>query len=201
MIVSIIRLRRTQVPDELVAALVDGGIEAIEVTLPTPGALDLVARYAGQPRARIGVGTVRDRAGALAARDAGAGFFVTPTIDPEVLQVAADAGIPVYCGAATPTEIETAYRHPAVQAVKVFPAGQLGGPGYIKAIMDPLDDIPLLPTGGVGLDNVADYAALGCAGVGVGGSLVSEADVAAADWNAIRDRAAQFVTAWRGANR
>lgn len=196
MIVSIIRLRQTKPPVELIEALVAGGVTHIEVTFPTPGGLDLVRHFASQDDITLGVGTVRDRASALAARDAGAAFFVTPTIDQAVLDVAAEAGVPVYCGASTPTEIETAYRQPAVRAVKVFPAGSLGGPGYIKAIQDPLDDIPLLPTGGVDLAATTQYAALGCVGVGVGSALVREQDVAQRNWAAIQNRAAEFVAAW-----
>lgn len=196
MIVAIIRLHSIPPPDELIEALKRGGITHAEVTLPTPGAVDLIGRWSNDQSIAVGAGTVRDRSGAENARDAGAKFFVTPTIDPEVLEVAYRAGIPAYPGALTPTEIETAYRHPAVRGVKVFPVGPVGGPAYIKAVKDPMPDIPLVPTGGVGVDETEAYARLGCAGVGVGSSLVSEAAVAAGRWDEITARARAFVDAW-----
>lgn len=196
MIVAIIRLHRMAPPDELIEALKAGGITHAEVTLPTPGALDLIERWSSDRTIAVGVGTVRERTGAQNARDAGAKFFVTPTIDPDVLEVAYEADIPAYPGALTPTEIETAYRHPAVRAVKVFPVAPVGGPAYVKAIKDPMPDIPLVPTGGVGVHETEAYSRLSCAGVGVGSSLVSEAAVAAGRWDEITARARAFVDAW-----
>lgn len=195
MIIAIIRLRQSQPSGELLGAIAAGGVSTIEVTLPTPGALDLLAS-GSEYGVRLGAGTVRDRAGAASARDAGAKFFVTPTFDPDVLDVAYAAGIPVYCGAATPTEIEMAYRHPAVEGVKVFPAGALGGPSFVKAVREPLDNIPLIPTGGVTPELAREYLKLGCVGVGVGSALVSEEAVADKDWQLLESRAQEFANAW-----
>ncbi|NLI04275.1 MAG: hypothetical protein GX483_03220 [Actinomycetaceae bacterium] len=196
MIIAIIRLHSQPVPTELVRAIAAGGIGMVEVTLTTPRALETIAQFADDPEITIGAGTVRDGAGARAAAAAGAKFFVTPTIDADVLDIALDAGIDVYCGAMTPTEIETAYRHPAVQGVKVFPVGALGGPQYIKAIREPLNDIPLIPTGGVDAVNAVAYRRLGCAGIGVGGSLVSDNLVNSCGWAEITARATDIVTSW-----
>lgn len=195
-VVAIIRLRHLEPPDALYDALLAGGVRALEVTLPTPGSLAAIGRWASRGGSDVGAGTVRDAAGARAARDAGARFLVTPTIDDDVLSIATEAKIPVYCGAATPSEIERAHRGGAA-AVKVFPAGPLGGVSYLKAIMEPLDDISLVPTGGVGADNAASYASIGCIGVGVGSSIVAEELVAAAQWGQITERAAAVVAAWR----
>lgn len=195
MIIAIIRLRENRPSEELLGAIAAGGVSMIEVTLPTPGALDLIADGSAHG-VKLGAGTVRDRAGAASARDAGAEFFVTPTFDRDVLEIAHSAGIPVYCGAATPTEIDMAYRHPAVQGVKVFPAGALGGPAFIKAVREPLDDIPLIPTGGVTPELAREYLRLGCAGVGVGSALVSEKVVAEKDWGLLESRAREFADAW-----
>ncbi|MDP9806308.1 2-dehydro-3-deoxyphosphogluconate aldolase/(4S)-4-hydroxy-2-oxoglutarate aldolase [Trueperella bonasi] len=199
MLISIIRLRNMRVPNELIEALIEGGIKHVEVTVPTPGAYDTIAAWSASSDVLMGAGTVRHAPDARAAADAGAKFFVTPTIDDDVLAIAHEAGIDVYCGAMTPTEIEAAYRYPAVKGVKVFPAGPLGGPSYLKAVMDPIADIPLYPTGGVDATNVAAYRALGCAGVGIGGSIVSEALVAAGEWSEITGRARAIVDVWNEA--
>ncbi|WP_407318647.1 bifunctional 4-hydroxy-2-oxoglutarate aldolase/2-dehydro-3-deoxy-phosphogluconate aldolase [Isoptericola halotolerans] len=194
-VIAIIRLRHHEPTDALYEALIAGGVGALEVTLPTPGSLAVVARWSNRGGAAVGAGTARDRAGAAAARDAGASFLVTPTTDGGVLEVGAKAGLPVYCGATTPTEIERAHRGGAA-AVKVFPVGALGGPSYLKAVMEPLDDIPLVPTGGVGAENATSYARLGCVGAGVGSSIVDEELVAAGRWGDITERAAGVVAAW-----
>ncbi|KMY23911.1 2-dehydro-3-deoxyphosphogluconate aldolase / (4S)-4-hydroxy-2-oxoglutarate aldolase [Actinobaculum suis] len=196
MLIAIIRLRETVVDDAVISAIIDGGITDIEVTLPTPGALEIVERWNSTKSAAIGVGTVRDAKGARLAIDAGARFLVTPTIDEGVLDAADASNVPVYCGAFSPTEIEAAYRHPAVAGVKVFPAQALGGPSYIKAIKDPLPDIPLFPTGGVNAGNAAEYRRLGCAGLGIGGSIVSEALVAEGNLAEITRRAAEIKEVW-----
>lgn len=195
-VIAIIRLRHQEPPDALYDALIAGGVGALEVTLPTPGSLAAISRWASRREVAVGAGTVRDAAGARMARDAGAGFFVTPTIDDDVLAIAAEAGIPVYCGAATPSEIERAHRLGAA-AVKVFPVGPMGGVSYIKAVMEPLDDIAFVPTGGVGIDNAASYASIGCVGVGVGSSIVAEHLVAAQRWDEITQRAAGVMSAWQ----
>lgn len=96
----------------------------------------------------------------------------------------------------TPTEIDTAWRQGAA-AVKVFPVAAVGGPGYVRAVREPLDDVPLIPTGGVDAEATRAYARLGCVGVGVGSALVSEPIVAARDWSTLQQRAARFTAAWR----
>ncbi|MBM9433647.1 bifunctional 4-hydroxy-2-oxoglutarate aldolase/2-dehydro-3-deoxy-phosphogluconate aldolase [Flaviflexus equikiangi] len=197
MIIAIVRLREHEPSDELIEALRMGGVTHAEVTLPTPGSLDLIKRWSEADAMLIGAGTVRDRQGAQSACDEGAQFLVCPTIDKDVLEIADHANIPVFPGALTPTEIETAYRHPAVEGVKVFPASALGGPDYIQALKAPMPDIPLVPTGGVGLSETRAYAQLGCAGVGVGSALVSEDAVARRDWGLITERASAFVEAWK----
>lgn len=137
--------------------------------------------------------TVTDADAAIAA---GARFLVTPTTVPDVLGVARAAGVPVMCGALTPTEIDLAWRHGAT-AVKVFPVSAVGGAAYLRAVREPLDDVPLLPTGGVGLADLASYARMGCVGAGVGGALVSADLVAGRRWTAVTERAGAFASAWR----
>lgn len=194
-VVAIVRLRQHEASDELLDALVSGGVDAVEVTLPTPGSLKAVQRWAGRADVGIGVGTVRTSDDVEAAADAGAQFLVTPTTVPAVLEAASRRSLPVVCGALTPSEIDRAWQLGAA-AVKVFPVATVGGPAYVRAVREPLDDVPLLPTGGVDVDTTAAYAAAGCVGVGIGGRLVAEELVAAADWAAVRERAAAFAAAW-----
>lgn len=196
-VVAIIRLRGAAAPDPLLDALVEGGVTSLEVTATTPDALATVERWRGRrPEARVGVGTVRTPDDARAAISAGAAFLVTPTTVPEVLAVAREYDVPVACGALTPTEIDHAWRLGA-DVVKVFPVAAVGGPDYLRAVREPLPDVPLLPTGGVGPDNLPAYAAAGAVGLGVGGSLVSEAAVVEGRWDDLRARARALTDAWK----
>ncbi|WP_283134607.1 bifunctional 4-hydroxy-2-oxoglutarate aldolase/2-dehydro-3-deoxy-phosphogluconate aldolase [Rhizohabitans arisaemae] len=195
-VVAIVRLRETEPDDAVVAALSTGGVRLAEITLTSPGALAAIRRWSAREDVAAGAGTVRTVADARAAIEAGARFLVTPVTVPDVLALARDAGVPVACGALTPTEIETAWRHGAA-VVKVFPVSAVGGAAYLRAVREPLDDVPLLPTGGVRWEDVAGYARIGCAGVGVGASLVSEDLVAAGRWETITERAKAFTAAWR----
>ncbi|WP_283901467.1 bifunctional 4-hydroxy-2-oxoglutarate aldolase/2-dehydro-3-deoxy-phosphogluconate aldolase [Streptomyces pakalii] len=195
-IVAIVRLSSPP-PDEILTALLEGGTPALEVTLTTPGAEETIAHWRERgSSALIGAGTVRTPDDARRAVRAGAQFLVTPTTSPTVLRVSAQAGVPVLCGALTPTEIDTAWQHGAA-AVKVFPIDALGGPAYVKALRAPLHDVPLVPTGGIDASAARTYAALGCHAVGVGSSLVSDALAENRDWDALRTRAADLTAAWQ----
>ena len=168
------------------------GVTALEVTLTTPGCLDAVAvlRRDLDGRCAVGVGTVRSAEQAASAQAAGAQFLVTPTVSAAVL---AEAGVPVVCGALTPTEIDTAWSGGAV-AVKLFPAS-LGGPRYLREVRAPLPDVPLIPTGGVTADIVGEYAAAGAVAIAVGSAIVSSDLVASGDWAGLRARARSFLDA------
>jgi 2-dehydro-3-deoxyphosphogluconate aldolase/(4S)-4-hydroxy-2-oxoglutarate aldolase len=195
-VIAIVRLREQAASDDILESLVAGGINRIEITIGTPDALSTVARWRERTEALIGVGSARTVADVERAVAAGAQFLVTPTTNVPVLSAAREAGVPVVCGALTPTEIDTAWRGGAA-AIKVFPIDTVGGPRYVRAVLAPLDDVPLVPTGGVDVSSTRAYAALGCAGVGVGSRLVDEALVAVRAWSSLTARAAQFVQAWR----
>ena len=199
-VLAIIRLRDHEPDDELLDALVEGGIRAVEVTLPTPGSLDAVRRWVRDDRVVVGVGTIRSEQDAVLAAEAGAQFIVTPTTVLDVLRVAAERSVPVVPGALTPTEIDLAWRHGAA-AVKVFPISALGGAAYLRAIREPLDDVLVLPTGGVDAAAAQEYASAGCVGVGAGGRLVGEQLVADRDWPALTERARDFVDGWEAGRR
>jgi 2-dehydro-3-deoxyphosphogluconate aldolase/(4S)-4-hydroxy-2-oxoglutarate aldolase len=156
--------------------LVEAGVRCLEITMNTPGALVEVRRLAGErrPGVEVGVGTVRRAADVDAAADAGASFVVAPNTDPAVGRRAADRGLCWYPGALTPTEIAAAWDLGAT-AVKVFPAGSAGGPRYLREVRAPLDDVLLVPTGGVGLDDVSGYLRAGALAVGMGSPLIGAA--------------------------
>ena len=196
-VLAIVRLRHHEPVDAILGTLTAAGIRQAEVTLPTPGSLEAIARWSGRDDVQIGAGTVRTADQARRAVEAGAQFLVTPTVAVPVLEEASRLSVPVVCGAATPTEIELAWTHGAA-AVKVFPARALGGPAYVRAVREPLDDVPLIATGGVAVDDVAGYRGAGCTGVGVGGALVSETIVAERNWAELDAAARAFVRAWSG---
>ena len=150
---------RADRPDHLEAVaheLAAAGITCLELTLTTPGALDALARLRRGLDAGValGVGSVLDAAQAQAALDAGADFLVSPGVCEEVARAAGARATPCYPGAFTPTEVVAAWRLGA-PAVKLFPAAT-GGPRHVRDIRGPLPDIPLVPTGGVALEQIAD---------------------------------------------
>lgn len=186
--------RYARVVDVLVAA----GITSIELTLTTPGTVDalpaLVDRYGG--RAEVGVGTVLSRDAAIAVVEAGAAFLVTPTVEPEVMAVARDAGRPVFPGAYTPTEIRTCWAAGAA-AVKVFPASSLD-PGFFRSIAGPFPDIALMPSGGVSVDSIPQWLDAGAVAVSLGGELIGDA-LRGGDLDALARRARACRAAVDGA--
>lgn len=195
---GLIAVVRADVPGQAVIdaieAMVRGGIACIEVTLTTPDATEIistcVARYASGT-ALIGVGSVVDAAGCERAMAAGARYVVTPAVCPDVVAAAKSAGVPVFCGAFTPTEALAAWKTGA-DAVKIFPA-QLGGPEYLKALHGPLPHIPLVPTGGVTLDNMAQFFEAGAMAVAVGGNLASASQIAAGALDTIEAQARAYA--------
>jgi 2-dehydro-3-deoxyphosphogluconate aldolase/(4S)-4-hydroxy-2-oxoglutarate aldolase len=173
-IVAILRGGAGAPVDEVVDVLVDAGVTCLEITMNTPGALDAVAAARSRhPGAEVGVGTARTPAQVQAAAAAGAQFVVSPDVRATVGAAAADAGLPWYPGALTATEVGTAWELGAA-AVKLFPAS-LGGPGYLRELRAPLDDVPFVPTGGVRLEQVGDYLAAGAFALGIGSPLLGDA--------------------------
>jgi 2-dehydro-3-deoxyphosphogluconate aldolase/(4S)-4-hydroxy-2-oxoglutarate aldolase len=172
-------------------ALLAGGIRMLEVTLRTPQALVCIEAIArALPEAVVGAGTVRSRADALAAASAGARFAVSPGFTPSVGQACRDAGLALLPGVATGSEIMLAQEHGFTE-LKFFPAMQAGGPAMLKAWSGPFFDVKFCPTGGVTLQNAADFLALPNV-VCVGGSWLVPADaLASGDWARITRLAAE----------
>jgi 2-dehydro-3-deoxyphosphogluconate aldolase/(4S)-4-hydroxy-2-oxoglutarate aldolase len=153
----------------------EAGVTCLELTLTTPGAVDALAQVRGalDPGVALGMGSVIDADQARACLDAGADFLVSPGVCPEVAVYARERGVPCYPGALTPSELLEAWRL-NTPAVKLFPAGS-GGVRYLKDVRAPLPQIPLVPTGGVALDQIPDYIAAGAVAVGLGSPLVGDA--------------------------
>jgi 2-dehydro-3-deoxyphosphogluconate aldolase/(4S)-4-hydroxy-2-oxoglutarate aldolase len=198
-IIAVVRAQQAAQVLPLSEALIAGGVRVIEITMTTPNALVAIreAREKLGERALIGVGTVLDANTARAAIAAGAEFVVTPICRTELVAIAHAAGCPVMLGAYTPTEAQLAHEAGA-DFIKIFPADTLG-PGYIKALRAPLPHLRIVPTGGVDVQNVADFLKAGCAALGVGSSLVSTKILQEADWPELTRRASAFVAAARKA--
>lgn len=192
---GIIAIVRASQPENLVAvleAVAEGGVAVAEVTMTVPSALEVIeaaVRRLGD-RLILGAGTILDAETCRAAILAGAEFVVSPTPNLDVIRLCRRYGKLCFPGAFSPTEVLHAWEAGA-DIVKVFPADVLG-PKYLKAIHGPLPQILLMPTGGIDLDNAAEFLRAGACCLGVGGSLASAELIAAGDLTAIRERAARF---------
>ena len=180
---------------EAAEAIVAGGVAAVEFTFTTPDARRLIGatRERLGERALVGAGTILHVADARAALKAGAQFIVMPTFDRGVIDAAQRADIPVMPGAFTPTEILTAWECGA-DLVKLFPAS-VGGPTYLQAILAPLAEVRLVPTGGVSTANAREYIRAGAAALAVGGSLADRAAIAAREFHRLTEVAHELVAA------
>jgi 2-dehydro-3-deoxyphosphogluconate aldolase/(4S)-4-hydroxy-2-oxoglutarate aldolase len=194
-LVAIMRHTEPSAAIRTVEALLDGGVCAVEVTFNSRGVLDMLRAIddAFGQRVLLGAGTVLDLDAAEQALGAGARFIVSPHIDPSLVRTLAARGVPTIPGALTATEVVTAWQAGA-SVVKLFPAGSVGI-GYLKDLRGPLNDVPLLPTGGVTLDNAADFVQAGAWGLGVGSALVDARVVAAGDFAELERRARGFAAA------
>jgi 2-dehydro-3-deoxyphosphogluconate aldolase / (4S)-4-hydroxy-2-oxoglutarate aldolase len=197
---GVIAIMRAKSSDQLMAAadaIKEGGVAVIEVTMTTPGALNViqkaVARYGDA--VLFGAGSVLDAETARAAILAGAGFVVAPTLNVPMIELCNRYSIPVMPGIFTPTEALTAWQAGA-DMVKLFPAS-VGGADMIKAILAPLPHLEIVPVGGVELDNAADFIRKGAAALGVGSSLVNQKLLDAGDMAELTARAAGFIAAVR----
>ena len=165
-------LRRAADVDAEVARLAAAGVRVVEITLDSDDALRAIGRVRGRSDVTVLAGTVRVPAQVDAAVDAGAEAVVSPGFSATVLERAVALGIPAIPGALTPTEIETAWTSGAA-LVKLFPA-RLGGPRYVRDVLAPLQEVPLLVTGGIDATNAPAFLDAGAVAVGVGSGLGSD---------------------------
>ncbi|MFJ6534332.1 bifunctional 4-hydroxy-2-oxoglutarate aldolase/2-dehydro-3-deoxy-phosphogluconate aldolase [Microbacterium sp. NPDC091662] len=191
-------LRGTDVDATVAAArtLLTAGVLTLEIALTLPDAEEAIAQVVQDApgEALIGAGTVLDEGDVERAAAAGAQFMVTPTLSASVPH-AVSLGIGVLPGVYTPTEIQRGHDLGSA-AVKLFPASALG-PGFIRAVRDPLTQARIIPVGGVRVDTVGEYLAAGAFGIGVGGPLVGDAASPGGDLEALAVRASAFVQAVR----
>ncbi|MFM8334720.1 MAG: bifunctional 4-hydroxy-2-oxoglutarate aldolase/2-dehydro-3-deoxy-phosphogluconate aldolase [Opitutaceae bacterium] len=193
----VVALIRANSPDGLMdcaRALADGGLTSIELTTTTPGAIRMLEKATAElPDFLFGLGTVLDAETARLGILAGARFVVTPALRPDVITTCRRYGIPVFCGAFTPTEILAAWEAGA-DAAKVFPA-EFVGPSYIKSVKAPFPQIEMVPTGGVNEQNVGDFLRAGAYAVAAGSSLVDGKALKDKNWAAITAKARAFAVA------
>lgn len=196
-LVAIIRLDDLSQAVEISQALLAGGIVVQEYTMTNPAALETIETVLSEiaefstSAAALGLGSVRDARTATKAIAAGVQFVVTPIVAPDVIETCLAAKVPVMSGAFTPTEIATAWQLGSA-FVKVFPARQLGAT-YIKDLLAPMPDIRVMPTGGIDLENMADYFRAGAKAVGIGGNLIDPTAIKLRDWNKMSLVAQQYA--------
>ncbi|MGW6536695.1 bifunctional 4-hydroxy-2-oxoglutarate aldolase/2-dehydro-3-deoxy-phosphogluconate aldolase [Streptomyces sp. NPDC055051] len=199
-VIAILRAGSASRFPEVTEVLGAEGVRAVEFTLTTPGALEALKELS-QDRPgglALGAGTVTTPRRAEEAVAAGATYLITPSYSPEVIAEAQRLGVPVLPGALTPTEILSAWQAGATM-VKLFP-GSIGGPEYVRAVRAPLPDVPLVPTGGISLEEAPAYLAAGATALGMGGPLVGDA-CEGGSLAALRDRAALLVASVGGSRR
>ncbi|MGI6148021.1 MAG: bifunctional 4-hydroxy-2-oxoglutarate aldolase/2-dehydro-3-deoxy-phosphogluconate aldolase [Firmicutes bacterium] len=199
---GVVAVIRAGGPDELLQitrALNKGGVRALEITMTSPGAIETIKTAVEElgDEAIIGVGSVLDAETARMAILAGAQFVVSPVFKPELVAMCKRYSKVCIPGAFTPTEILTAWEAGA-DVIKIFPATKLG-PGFIKDLKGPMPQIEVTPTGGVTLENTAEFIKAGAAFVGVGSALVDKKLVAEQNWDALSELAAKFAAAAKSA--
>ena len=199
-LIPVIRVSSAGEAIDVAHAIKEGGVTLIEITMSVPGAIDAIKELTKKYKDDIimGAGTILDPETGRAALLAGAQFIVTPALNLELIQLAHRYSAVIVPGAMTPTEILTAWNAGA-DMVKVFPAAQLGGPEYIKALRGPLPQILYVPTGGVNLQNAGAFIKAGSTALGVGGELVDKKAVKEKKFNVITDNTRAFLKAIREA--
>lgn len=186
-LVPVVRAESSSQAMLAVAALKRGGLDVLEVTMTVPGAIAVIRSLVDEYRDEtlVGAGTVLDQETAQACIEAGAKFIVSPALNEATIEFCRKHEVAVFPGALTPTEVVRAWNAGA-DAVKVFPAGAVGGANYLKALKAPLPHIELIPTGGVSLQTAADFIKAGAMALGVGNDLV--------DLKALREGNSELIT-------
>jgi 2-dehydro-3-deoxyphosphogluconate aldolase/(4S)-4-hydroxy-2-oxoglutarate aldolase len=194
-VIAVVRLSEASQLAKVADAIRAGGVDIIEFTMTTPGALHIIEESAARfgEDVVLGAGTVLDAETARAAILAGAQFVVSPITDFPSIELCLRYGKVVIPGTLTPTEILHAWQAGA-DFVKVFPASALG-PRYLKDVLAPLPQVKLVPTGGVGVANAAEYIRNGAAAIAVGGELVNNKLVAAGKFDTLTETARALTEA------
>ncbi|MBF2080561.1 MAG: bifunctional 4-hydroxy-2-oxoglutarate aldolase/2-dehydro-3-deoxy-phosphogluconate aldolase [Synechococcales cyanobacterium T60_A2020_003] len=187
--IAVIRASTLSTGHHMADAVIAGGMQLIEVTWNSDRPADLVRRLRAEyPHCWVGAGTILTWDDLQDAIAAGAQFLFSPHTHPDLIQEAVRCQIPVIPGALSPTEITTAWQAGAT-CVKVFPANVVGGAEYLKSLQGPLGHIPLIPTGGITLENATKYLQAGAIALGLAGSLFPAEAIATENWTLITQRA------------
>lgn len=200
-VVAVVRLNQAGSLRRAAEAVVSAGIGSFEVTLTTPGAVEAIQELVAAriPGCLIGAGTVLDATTARAVIDAGARFVVSPTLEPEVVECCVDHNVVCVPGAFSPTEILQAWRLGA-SLVKVYPACSVG-PEFFQNILAPLPFLRMVPSGGMTLENAAEWIRAGAAAVSMAGALLDPVLLRNGEWDEITTRARRLVESVAGARR
>lgn len=193
-LIPVVRAESADQALRAVAALKAGGLDILEITMTVPGAVEVIRNLTAEcgSETLIGAGTVLDPETAQACIQAGAKFIVSPALNEETIEFCGEQDVAVFPGALTPTEVVRAWNAGA-DAVKVFPAGAVGGANYLKALKAPLPQIELIPTGGVSLKTAADFIKAGAMALGVGADLIDPQALREDNSTLITERARQFL--------
>ena len=197
-VVAVVRADSTEQAQRITEACLAGGVSAIEVTFTIPQAHRVIAdlrRRFSDDEIVLGAGTVLDPETARIAILEGATYIVAPSLNLETVKLCHRYRVACMPGALTVAEVIAALES-GVDIIKVFP-GELSGPGFLKSVRGPLPQACLMPTGGVSVDNVAEWMAAGAVAVGVGSQLTAGAKTG--DYEKITHAAKQFVEAVRAA--
>jgi 2-dehydro-3-deoxyphosphogluconate aldolase/(4S)-4-hydroxy-2-oxoglutarate aldolase len=193
--IAVIRAPRVSLGLAMAQSVAAAGIRLIEITWTSDRPTALIQQLHDQlPHCWIGAGTLLSVSDVEAAIAAGAQFCFMPHTDPTLIATVQSQGIPVIPGATTPTEIVAAWQAGAT-SVKVFPVMALGGATYIRQLQGPLGHIPLIPTGGVTLENGPDLLAAGAKAIALSSSLFPKQLLAESAWPAITQRTTQLLAA------
>ena len=195
-IVPVVRTNSAENALKAIDAIYNGGVRAAEITMTVPGAIRALEKCADRfgDSIMLGAGTVLDPETARACMLAGAQFFVTPSLKVSTIEMVKRYSKVICPGALTPTEVLTAWDAGA-DIVKIFPAGNVGGPKYIKALKGPFPHIEMIPTGGVNLETAGEFLKAGACAVAVGGELVDAKSVKEGRFDIIQERAKQYLAA------
>ena len=193
-IIPVIRAESTSQAIEAAEAICDGGIPIVEITMTVPGALEALRQLTRDMESRllVGAGTVLREDTVEQCVDAGAEFIITPGYNARVVARAKELDKLIMAGALSPTEVMEAWEAGS-DFVKIFPCNAVGGPKYIRALKAPFPHVAMIPTGGVNLENAADFLRAGADALGIGGELVSAAALKTGDLHAITAAAQQFL--------
>ncbi|MGD0870390.1 MAG: bifunctional 4-hydroxy-2-oxoglutarate aldolase/2-dehydro-3-deoxy-phosphogluconate aldolase [Bryobacteraceae bacterium] len=200
-IIPAIRVSSTE--DALFAAesVASGGIPIVELTMTVPGAIDVISHLVrSAPNLIVGAGTVWDTETAHRCLDAGAQFLTSTGVDLQTIEFAHQQNIVIFPGALTPTEVMMAWKA-GVDFVKIFPCAQLGGAAYIKTLKSPFPQVPLIASGGVNQQNVADFILAGATAVGVGAHLIPKKAIELRQTHRIHELAVRLVNTVREARK